>query len=132
MTLTFSLHRLRVSRCSAASLATHQGLPSGAIIYSKVKKIIVALLFTHRYLKNVPFKNQKKLSDRNNEMPRVKEPLSLDKKLKVQVGICRRMLKEVEAYQKEVGRAMHHSLAQIVTLTHSLTRNLARTHSIAH
>jgi len=40
-------------------------------------------------------------------MPRVKEPLSLDKKLKVQVGICRRMLKEVEAYQKEVRGPSH-------------------------
>lgn len=57
-------------------------------------------------------------------MPRVKEPLSLDKKLKVQVGICRRMLKEVEAYQKEVGRP--------TLLTHSHTHILTQSPTISH
>lgn len=62
-------------------------------------------------------------------MPRVKEPLSLDKKLKVQVGICRRMLKEVEAYQKEVGRAMHlltrsHCSSDSLAFSHALSRSL--------
>ena len=35
-------------------------------------------------------------------MPRVKAPVAIDKKLSIQLGICKRMMKEVEFYDKDL------------------------------